>query len=123
MSHITPEELIAYSVFDKVTSRNTTNLETDIIEAEGDLETQAGIDLDTFVELPERLKIALLKLSEFYALINSDESMIKGIKSENLGDYSYTLSDGQSIQKPDISHLIRKYRAFSGTLRVRMRGI
>lgn len=51
----------------------------------------------------------LLKLSQFYALINGDESIIKGYTTEKIGDYSYTLGDGSSLQKPDVYALIKDY--------------
>lgn len=126
MAYITPADLKAYTVFQKVKDRLDPNLTNDIVEAEADLETQLGKGIEETLDgstLPAVIKIALLKTAEFYALINSDESRVKGIKSESLGDYSYTLSDGVTLTKPDVSNLIRKYKAFSGTFRFRMRGV
>lgn len=126
MAYISPADLKTYTVFQKVKDRLDPNLTNDIVEAEADLETQLGKGIEETLdgaELPAVIKIALLKTAEFYALINSDESRVKGIKSESLGDYSYTLSDGVTLTKPDVSNLIRKYKAFSGTFRFRMRGV
>ncbi|KAF6603414.1 protein YqbG, partial [Bacillus sp. EKM417B] len=52
---------------------------------------------------------AVLKMAQFYALINSDESITKGYTSEKIGDYSYTLGNGSTIQKPNIYSLIKDY--------------
>lgn len=109
MSLITSTDLIAYSVFDQVRQRDSTLLENDIMEAQAELETIVGHDYSDptkYPTLPDRAKLALLKLAQFYSLVNSDESMIKGILSEKLGDYSYTMSDGTKMEKPDVAHLI-----------------
>lgn len=45
-------------------------------------------------------------MAQFFALINGDESIIKGYKSEKIGDYSYTLADGNAISKPDVYNLL-----------------
>jgi hypothetical protein len=106
---ITPSDLKAYSVFDVVKERPDELLEQDILEAEVEIESIVGHDFSEYDPLPEKAKLALLKMAQFFALINSDESITKGIKSEKIGDYSYTLSDGQSIKKPDVYNLLKEY--------------
>lgn len=106
---ITTEDLIAYTTFKKVQKRPKAQLEMDIIEAEIYINGKIDKQLEDYEELPNELKIAWLKVAQFYALINSDESMAKGYKSEKIGDYSYTLADGSSLSFPDISSLIEKF--------------
>jgi len=122
---ITPSDLKAYSVFDVVKERPDELLEQDILEAEVEIESIVGHDFSEYDPLPEKAKLALLKMSQFFALINSDESITKGIKSEKIGDYSYTLSDGQSIKKPDVYNLLKEYIEPSqiGSVNLRMRAL
>lgn len=103
---ITPEELKAYSVFEDVADRANDLLKMDILEAETYIEGKLGKPLSEFIPLPERLRLALLKVAQYFALVNSDESIVKGYKSEKMGDYSYTLSDGSSMSIPDVSDLL-----------------
>jgi len=124
---ITPSDLKAYSVFDVVKERPDELLEQDILEAEVEIESIVGHDFSEYDTLPEKAKLALLKMSQFFALINSDESITKGIKSEKIGDYSYTLSDGQSIKKPDVYNLLKEYIKTEpsriGSVNLRMRAL
>jgi Protein of unknown function (DUF3199) len=124
---ITPSDLKAYSVFDVVKERPDELLEQDILEAEVEIESIVGHDFSEYDPLPEKAKLALLKMSQFFALINSDESITKGIKSEKIGDYSYTLSDGQSIKKPDVYNLLKEYitpgYVQDGSVNLRMRAL
>jgi len=124
---ITPSDLKAYSVFDVVKERPDELLEQDILEAEVEIESIVGHDFSEYDPLPEKAKLALLKMAQFFALINSDESKIKGIKSEKIGDYSYTLSDGQSIKKPDVYNLLKEYISpgyvQDGSVNFRMRAL
>ncbi len=108
---ITPEELKEYSVFESVTERKDRLLEMDIIEAETYIESEFTLTkpLNKYIPLPKKLKLALLKVAQFYALVNSDESMVKGYKSEKMGDYSYTLKDGSSFTFPDIQALMNEF--------------
>ncbi|OMI25532.1 hypothetical protein BTA31_17990 [Bacillus haynesii] len=108
---ITPDEVIAYSVFDTVKARPDDLLQHDILEAETEIQNIAGHDFsgEKYQPLPEKVKLALLKLAQYFALINSDESIVKGYKSEKIGDYSYTLGDGQTIQKPDVANLLKDF--------------
>ena len=108
---ITPEQVIEYTEFDAVKARVPAKLESDILQAEIELFNKAGHKFSDsqYIPLPAEVQLALIKLTEYYALVNSDESMAKGYTSERLGDYSYTLSDGTNISKPSIDLLIADY--------------
>ncbi|MCM3365322.1 DUF3199 family protein [Bacillus safensis] len=105
---ISPEEVRAYTVFESVKNRSDELLESDIIEAEAEVFKIAGHDFtsEKYQPLPEKARIALIKMAQFFALINGDESIIKGYKSEKIGDYSYTLADGNAVSKPDVYNLL-----------------
>lgn len=103
---ITPTDLKAYSTFEAVQNRPDPQLKMDILEAETYVNSKIEKPLKEYDDLPTELKLALLKVAQFYALINGDESIIKGYKSEKIGDYSYTLSDGSSLSMPDVSGLL-----------------
>ncbi|MCP1149846.1 MULTISPECIES: protein YqbG [Bacillus] len=105
---ISPEEVRAYTVFESVKNRSDELLESDIIEAEAEVFKIVGHDFtsEKYQPLPEKARIALIKMAQFFALINGDESIIKGYKSEKIGDYSYTLADGNAISKPDVYNLL-----------------
>ncbi|MBR0581297.1 protein YqbG [Bacillus altitudinis] len=105
---ISPEDVRAYTVFESVKNRSDELLESDIIEAEAEVFKIVGHDFtsEKYQPLPEKAKIALIKMAQFFALINGDESIVKGYKSEKIGDYSYTLADGNSVSKPDVYNLL-----------------
>ena len=124
---ITPAELKAYSVFGDVIDRSEELLRMDILEAETFIRKKIELPLSEYVPLPEKLRLALLKVAQFFALINSDESITKGYKSEKMGDYSYTLTDGSSMSIPDVSDLLDDYiekgDSSSGNVFLRMRSL
>ena len=124
---ITPAELKAYSVFEDVIDRADDLLEMDILEAETYIEGELGKTLDEFDPLPKKLHLALLKVAQYFALVNSDESIVKGYKSEKMGDYSYSLADGSSMSMPDVSSLldyyIEKEEPSDGNVFLRMRAL
>lgn len=126
---ITPSDLKSYSDFGAVKERSDEKLEKDILEAEVEIESIVGHDFSDYDPLPEKAKLAILKMAQFYALINSDESIVKGYKSEKIGDYSYTLADGNSIRKPDVNNLLKNYikdespASGEGTVQFRMRSL
>lgn len=111
MALITPEQVVAYTDFESVKARAPSKLASDILQAETELFTKAGhcFDVPAYIPLPAPVELALIKMTEYYALINSDESIAKGYISERLGDYSYTLPDGRTISKPAIDLLIAEY--------------
>ena len=108
MALITPEQVVEYTAFDSVKARPSQKLASDILQAETELFSKAGhrFDAPKYNSLPDEIVLALIKLSEYYALVNSDESLAKGYTSERLSDYSYTLSDGRTVSKPAIDLLI-----------------
>lgn len=106
---ITPADLKAYSVFEDVIDRADDLLEMDILEAETYIQKKIELRLSEYDSLPSKLRLALLKVAQFFALTNSDESITKGYKSEKIGDYSYTLSDGSTMSIPDVSDLLDDY--------------
>lgn len=106
---ITPQEIKDYSVFEDVIERSDALLEMDILEAETYIEGRLKKPLGEFIPIPEKLRLALLKVAQYFALVNSDESIVKGYKSEKMGDYSYTLSDGSIMSIPDVLGLLDEY--------------
>ncbi|MFB0582405.1 protein YqbG [Bacillus subtilis] len=128
---ITPADLKEYTVFDSVRDRPDPLLTQDIIEAIAEITYQVGHDFSgpEYDLLPETVRLALLKMAQYFALINSDESITKGYTTEKIGDYSYSLGTGSSIQKPDVYTLIKDYVVSSepsleGTeVKMRMRSI
>lgn len=106
---ITPAELKAYSVFEAVIERADNHLMMDILEAETYVRRLITKPLEEHSPLPVTLQLALLKVAQYFALINGDESIVKGYKSEKMGDYSYTMADGSSMSMPDVSDLLDEY--------------
>lgn len=111
MPLITPEQVSAYTEFETVKNRDPEKLASDILQSEIEVFSKAGHRFDTpaYVPLAAEVQLALIKLAEYYALVNSDESIAKGYTSERLSDYSYTLSDGRTVIKPAIDLLIAEY--------------
>jgi hypothetical protein len=124
---ITPSDLKSYSVFEDVLERDDDHLKMDILEAVTYVESKLEKPFEEYKPLPDKLKLALLKVAQFFALVNSDESMAKGYKSEKIGDYSYTLQDGSKLTIPDISDLIsefvKKEESSNGNVFLRMRAL
>lgn len=132
---ITPDDVKSYTSFRAVQERQNSQLEMDIVQAEADIFQFVGheytdrekypLDAQGNVTLPLRTKLAFIKLAEYYALVNSDESIAKGVKSESIGDYSYTMKDGESgtlSLKSLLSQDVSSSTGKSGT-RFRMVGI
>ncbi|RFA37038.1 hypothetical protein CAI16_02900 [Virgibacillus dokdonensis] len=124
---ITPEDVKNYSTFESVKNRPETQLKMDILEAVTYVNSKIEKPLKEYENLPDELEIALLKVAQFYALVNGDESIVKGYKSEKIGDYSYTLSDGSNLSMPDVSSLLNGFipsdeKKTDGVF-LRMRGI
>ncbi|OES45815.1 protein YqbG [Domibacillus iocasae] len=127
---ITTAELIAYTVFDEVKERPDALLKQDILEAEVEVKGIVGHDFSgaDYQPLPDEVKLAIKKMAQYYALVNSDESLTKGIKSEKIGDYSYTVSDTSGTSKPDVSGLLKAFilpdeATATGNARFRMRAL
>ncbi|WP_046180384.1 protein YqbG [Domibacillus tundrae] len=127
---IDPTDLTSYTEFDVVKERPTELLDQDILEAETEVEQIVGHDFtgEEYVPLPPKARLALLKLAQYYALTNSDESLAKGIKSEKIGDYSYTVSETSANSKPDVSGLLKSFikkeePVDPGNVRLRIRAL
>ncbi|MNN44976.1 hypothetical protein D3C81_1592870 [compost metagenome] len=101
---ITPAEVRSYTAFDSVKARTDEQLEWDIVQASQDIYVFAGHDftdpekypVDNF---PKIVKLAFLKLTEYYALVNSSEAGTRGIVSEKIGDYSYQLGENSQVMQ------------------------
>lgn len=108
---ITPEEIKDYTSFAAVKKRSDGQLKSDILEATVEAKGIVGHDFSgpEYTPLPDEVRLALIKLAQFYALINADESMTKGYKSERFENYSYTLPDGNPIRKPDLLSLLNDF--------------
>lgn len=110
---ISPKDVKDYSEFSSVQTRSDPQLKFDIIQAKQDIFRYCGHDFSEYEVIPEEVKLAFIKLTEYYAVINSDESRVKGIKSETLGDYSYTMEDG-SKETLSLRSLLEDYVKDSG---------
>ncbi|WKL00904.1 DUF3199 family protein [Paenibacillus amylolyticus] len=126
MALITPQEIIDYTVFKKVKARAPQLLQMDILQAETEVFEEVGHDFSDatlYPVLPPAVRLALIQLGQYYALVNGDESIAKGIKSESIGGYSYTLDNGQIISKASILAMLRKFKAqpVQGNVNMRMR--
>jgi hypothetical protein len=117
MPLITPTDVKDYTDFESVQNRSDPKMEKDIMRAELDVFKYCGHRFDDetkYPTLPEEVKLALILLTEYYSLTSGDESMVKGYKSEKIGDYSYTLGDGTAVSKPDIDVLLADHVVESG---------
>lgn len=108
---ITPDDIIQYSVIEAVKNRPQELLWQDILEAEAEAEQITGHRFtdEKYDPLLEKARLALLQLAQYFALKNGDESLLKGYKSEKLGDYSYTLSRSGGLAKPDVYKLLEEF--------------
>ena len=112
MPLITPTDVRAYTSFDEVKERTDPQLNVDIMQAEADVFAYVGhrFTEPEYIPLPDEVKTALILLTEHYALVRGDESLVKGYKSEKLKDYSYTKGDNATLAgKPEIANLLRAY--------------
>ncbi|KAA1803579.1 hypothetical protein FXB61_005693 [Bacillus cereus] len=123
MALITAQELIDYTVLPEVKNRPVPLLEQDILEAETEINNIPNIanfaDKTKFPVIPEEVKLACKKLSQYYACTNADTNAMRGIKSESVGggDYSYT-KDSSSITKPDVLNLLKRFIPNAGKRKV-----
>jgi len=110
---IQPSDVVSYSVYDQVKNRPEPLLIQDILEAEAEAARMAGHSFTdpVYSPLPEKIKLALLKLSQYFALINQNEAAASAYQSEKIGDYSYTVAGEGGIRKPAVRHLLCEYIA------------
>ncbi len=121
MPLITPSELTQYISFPVVKERAPALLQDDILEAEMEIYSIVNhrfTDTEKYSTIPLEVKLACKKLAQYYALFNADESEMKRMKSERIGDYTYQ-RDG--LQKPDISSLLQAHIQTATKNGVRMR--
>lgn len=107
MPKLVPSEVMDYTSFQSVKDRTSIQMDGDILQAEQDVFSFCGHDFSDEVFYPEVVKLALIKLAEYYALVNSDESLVKGVTSEKLGDYSYTING--EVKTFSLATLLRNY--------------
>lgn len=127
---ITTNKVIAYTEFNVVKNRAIEKIASDILQAETEIFNICNHKFTDaeYMPLPEEVDLAITKLSEYYALINSDESLAKGYKSENIEGYSYAIGSSENrVQKPDIYNLIKSYikdeEVKTESVRFRMRSL
>lgn len=120
---ITPQEVKDYTAFEDVKERDNEQMKFDIIQASQDIFTFAGHKFtdSKYAVLPEEVKLAFMKLTEYYALVNSDESITKGYTTEKIGDYSYTITNGSVVQKFSLHTLLSDHLQLVGENRIRFR--
>lgn len=81
---IEPTDVASYSVFEQVHNRPEHLLTQDIIEAEAEAARITGHHFTdaVYVPLPDKARLALLKLAQYFALVNSDETSVSSYQSE-----------------------------------------
>lgn len=109
---VTPEEVKKYSDSDKVQARSDEKLAFDIVRAEKYVifNTHNKFDTEEYEEsLPEDVKMAVILLSEAYAL--KSISVKEGTKtSETFDDYSYTLDlNADELESLGLGPLLDEY--------------
>jgi hypothetical protein len=123
---IQPEDVTGYTAFDVVKNREPEKLTFDIVQAQQDIFQYCGHKFTDakYSTLPDEVKLAFIKVTEYYALINSDESIVKGIKSEKIGDYQYQIGEGRA-QTISLSNMLYEHvlQAGKSGTRFRMRSI
>lgn len=120
---ITPADVKQYTVFEAVKERSDEQLVYDILQAASDIYAFAGHRFEgpKYAILPQEVQLAFIKVAEYYALVNSDESIAKGYTSEKLSDYSYTIMHGTAPQKFSLATLLAGHIEIEGTNRIRFR--
>lgn len=96
---ITAEDLRKYTNHEVIKEMDDDHLEGAIMLAVARLKSfLCDPALDYITPVPLELKLAVSKVAEFYAFGASEEDRtLKGMKSESMGDYSYTRADSKAI--------------------------
>ena len=105
MPILTPTEVRNRTSFLVVQNRTDQQLADDILEAEAYIEEFTHTTIPSTV--PEKMRVACIKLTQYYSLFNTSEAMLKGYESEQLDDYQYKI--GKNATFPDVSHLLTPY--------------
>lgn len=108
---VTPQEVRDYTAFAVVKNRTDDQLEFDILQAENEIFNYCGHNFSDpgYDPIPPKVKLAAIKLTEYYALTNSDAARLKGYKSESIGDYSYTVAGSDEVQRISLGSLLSEY--------------
>ena len=106
MPILTPTEVRNRTSFLVVQNRTDQQLADDILEAEAYIEAFTNRTFEV-PPVPSKVRVACMKLAQYYALFNSSEAMLKGYESEQLDDYQYKI--GKDATFPDVSHLLTSY--------------
>ena len=113
MPLITPKDIRDYTSFNDVRRRTDFQLEYDILMAEQEIFRYCGHKFDDktkYPKIPIEVKLACIKLAEYNALINGDESFVKGYKSINLaGELQYQLPGGEPVDKTYLQNLLHEH--------------
>nr|WGE07311.1 DUF3199 family protein [Bacillus subtilis] len=98
---IEPTDVASYSVYDRVKNRPGRAAGAGYHRGGSGSGSHHGYRFEDslYDPLPGKVKLALVKLAQYFALVNSDESASSSYQSEKMGDYSYTVSGEGGIQR------------------------
>lgn len=102
---VTPQEVKDYSEIPAVQQRSDARLTVDIARAEQYVITYTHNSFESYEEIPQAVKTAVLILAEAYA--HNSIIAAKDVKSETFDDYSYTAESSQiSLDALDLAALL-----------------
>lgn len=105
---VTPQEVRDYSEIPSVQKRSDARLVVDIARAEQYVITYTHNTFESFKEVPQSVKTAVLILAEAYG--HNAALAAKDVKSETFDDYSYTSESSQiSVDGLDLAALLDEY--------------
>nr|UWG90066.1 MAG: Protein of unknown function (DUF3199) [Bacteriophage sp.] len=105
---VTPQEVRDYSEIPSVQKRSDARLVVDIARAEQYVITYTHNTFESFKEVPQPVKTAVLILAEAYG--HNAALAAKDVKSETFDDYSYTSESSQiSVDGLDLAALLDEY--------------
>lgn len=106
---ITPQTVKARTSFEVVKERPDVLLQDDILMAQMKLFQTCGHRFEDYETLPPEVELALIKLTELYALANSNQAWVQGLTSEKIGDYHYTMMGTSEARTVSLLPLIRDH--------------
>lgn len=110
MSLISSIEVKDYTEFEVVKARCDNNkILHDILKAESEIYSICGHKFEEYPSIPQEVKLVCISLTEYYALIAVEESIVKGYTSERFEDYSYSMNSEGSLNKPVYLNLLKDY--------------
>ena len=102
---ITPQEVRDYSEIPTVQNRSDARLTVDIARAEQYVVTYTHNTFESYEEIPQPVKMAVLILAEAYG--HNAALVAKDVKSETFDDYSYTSETSKiSVDGLDLAALL-----------------